>query len=80
MSDSAGVTVEGGLDEKPEVLLPAGDPPPELVIHDVIEGEGDPVEPAGRPSASSTPPGTGARRCSSPSGASSPAGRRGSRA
>ena len=45
MSDSAGVTVEGGLDEKPQVLLPAGDPPPELVIHDVVEGEGDAVEP-----------------------------------
>ena len=44
MSDSAGVTVEGGLDEKPQVTLPAGDPPPELVIHDVVEGEGEAVE------------------------------------
>jgi peptidylprolyl isomerase len=45
MSDTARVTVEGDLGAKPEVLLPAGDPPAELLIHDVIEGEGATAEP-----------------------------------
>ena len=37
-----GVSVEGGTDEKPRVTLPGGDPPGELVIHDVVEGEATP--------------------------------------
>lgn len=45
MSDSAGVTVEGGPGEKPQVALPGGEAPQELVIVDVIEGEGAAVEP-----------------------------------
>lgn len=45
MSESAGVTVDGGLGAKPGVALPGGEPPAELVIHDVSEGEGDPVAP-----------------------------------
>lgn len=45
MSDTARVSVEGGMDAKPEVLLPAGDPPPELLIHDVVEGDGPAAEP-----------------------------------
>ncbi len=76
MSDTARVSVEGGLGAKPEVLLPAGDPPPELLIHDVIEGDGAAAEPgatstrttsgsAGTPSASSTPRGTAGSRSSS---------------
>ena len=45
MSDTARVTVEGEIGAKPEVLLPAGDPPAELLIHDLIEGEGAAVQP-----------------------------------
>lgn len=42
-----GVAVEGRTDEKPRVTLPGGDPPAGLVIHDVVEGEGDAVLPGG---------------------------------
>jgi peptidylprolyl isomerase len=45
MGDAAGVTVEGGLGAKPSVSLPGGEAPAELVIHDVSEGSGAPVEP-----------------------------------
>lgn len=45
MSDTARVTVEGPMGAKPEVLLPAGDAPPELLIHDVVEGDGPAAEP-----------------------------------
>lgn len=38
------MSVEGGVDAKPQVLLPAGEAPAELVIHDVVEGDGDAVE------------------------------------
>jgi peptidylprolyl isomerase len=47
MSDAAGVTVEGGPDEKPRVTVPGGEAPADLVIHDVIEGEGAPAEAGG---------------------------------
>ncbi|HET6690837.1 MAG TPA: FKBP-type peptidyl-prolyl cis-trans isomerase [Miltoncostaeaceae bacterium] len=42
-----GVAVEGGPDEKPRVTLPGGDPPGDLVIHDVVEGDGAAVPPGG---------------------------------
>ncbi len=42
-----GVSVEGGTDEKPSVTLPGGEPPAELVIHDVIEGDGEAVAAGG---------------------------------
>jgi peptidylprolyl isomerase len=45
MGDAAGVTVEGGPGAKPGVSVPGGEPPGELVVHDVIEGSGDAVEP-----------------------------------
>jgi peptidylprolyl isomerase len=41
------VTVEGELGAKPNVSLPGGEPPAELVIHDVSEGSGAPVNPGG---------------------------------
>lgn len=44
MDDAAGVKVEGGIDEKPTVTLPGGDPPDTLVIHDLIDGEGRAAE------------------------------------
>jgi len=47
MTEAAGVTVDGAANEKLRVGLPGGEPPPELVIHDVREGEGDPVEAGG---------------------------------
>lgn len=45
MSETARVSVEGELGVKPEVLLPAGDPPSALLIHDVVEGDGAVAEP-----------------------------------
>lgn len=39
--DTAGVTVEGDLDSKPEITLPGGEPPTELVVHDLVVGDGD---------------------------------------
>ena len=47
MAIPEGVSVEGGTDEKPRVSLPGGDPPADLVIHDVVEGEGEAVSPGG---------------------------------
>jgi peptidylprolyl isomerase len=47
MTEAAGVTVEGGPEEKPRVGLPGGEPPPGLVVHDVREGEGAAAEPGG---------------------------------
>jgi peptidylprolyl isomerase len=43
--DPAGVTVEGDLGSKPEISLPAGDPPAELVVYDLVEGDGDQAAP-----------------------------------
>lgn len=51
MSDAAGVKVEGEAGAKPLIELPGGEPPAELVIHDVREGEGAPAEPGGYVSA-----------------------------
>ena len=51
MSDAAGVNVEGGPGVKPRIELPGGEPPAELVIHDVREGEGAPAEAGGYVSA-----------------------------
>ena len=45
MGDAAGVIVEGSLGGKPGVSLPGGEPPADLVIHDVSEGTGAPVDP-----------------------------------
>lgn len=39
-TDGAGVTVTGGPGAKPEISLPEGSPPDELVIVDLIEGDG----------------------------------------
>jgi len=47
VTQAAGVQVEGGLGEKPQVTVPGGDAPAELVIHDVHEGEGAAAEPGG---------------------------------
>lgn len=47
MTDAAGVTVEGGTQEKPRVGLPGGEPPPGLVVHDVSEGDGPAAEAGG---------------------------------
>lgn len=47
MSETAGVKVAGDPDEKPRVTIAGGDPPAELVIHDVREGDGPPAEPGG---------------------------------
>ena len=51
MSEAAGVKVEGGPGAKPRIELPGGEPPGELVIHDVTEGEGAPAQPGGYVSA-----------------------------
>ena len=45
MSDDAGVSVQGGPGEKPQVTVPGGPAPAGLVVHDLIEGEGDPAAP-----------------------------------
>ena len=37
---SAGVQVSGASGEKPDVTLPAGDPPADLTIFDLAEGDG----------------------------------------
>jgi peptidylprolyl isomerase len=47
VSGTAGVTVEGGRGEKPQVTVPGGEAPAELVIHDLWEGEGEPAAPGG---------------------------------
>lgn len=51
MSGAMGVTVEGDLDEKPRVTVPGGDPPADLVAHDVVEGHGEEVRPGATVSA-----------------------------
>lgn len=43
--DAAGVEVTGATDAKPEITVPGGEPPAELVVHDLVEGEGEAVEP-----------------------------------
>jgi peptidylprolyl isomerase len=43
---ASGVTVEGPLDSKPQITLPGGEPPAELIVVDVVEGDGEEV-PAG---------------------------------
>lgn len=40
-SDAHGVEVGGDLDSKPTISLPAGPPPADLVITDIVEGDGD---------------------------------------
>ena len=42
---AAGVAVEGEADEKPAISMPGGDPPEELVIEDLSEGDGEEVPP-----------------------------------
>lgn len=39
-SDASGVEVTGDLDSKPEITLPGGEPPAELVVVDLVEGDG----------------------------------------
>jgi peptidylprolyl isomerase len=39
-SGDSGVKVSGKLGEKPEIEVPSGDPPAELVVEDVEEGDG----------------------------------------
>jgi peptidylprolyl isomerase len=41
--DTSGVTVEGDLDGKPQITLPGGQPPSELIIADIVEGDGEEV-------------------------------------
>ena len=42
-TDARGVEVEGDLDSKPEIMLPGGEPPAELVVVDIVEGDGEVV-------------------------------------
>lgn len=42
-TDTFGVEVSGPLDEKPQITLPGGEPPSELVVVDIQEGEGDEI-------------------------------------
>jgi peptidylprolyl isomerase len=44
-ADTAGVDVQGGTDEKPQVSIPDDQPPAELVVVDLVEGEGSEVAP-----------------------------------
>ncbi len=41
--DASGVTVEGPLDAKPQITLPDGQPPSQLVVVDLVEGDGEVV-------------------------------------
>jgi peptidylprolyl isomerase len=43
--DPHGVEVEGDLDSKPEITLPGGEPPAELVVVDLVEGDGAEASP-----------------------------------
>jgi peptidylprolyl isomerase len=43
VNDSAGVAVEGDLGSKPRIDLPGGEPPAELVVVDLVEGDGEEV-------------------------------------
>ena len=40
-SGESGVKVTGELGEKPEIEVPGGDPPAELVVEDIEEGDGE---------------------------------------
>jgi peptidylprolyl isomerase len=42
-ADAAGVAVSGEAESKPEIALPGGDPPAELKVVDLIEGDGEEV-------------------------------------
>lgn len=42
-AETAGVTVEGDAGSKPRISLPGGEPPTDLVVADLIEGDGDEV-------------------------------------
>lgn len=42
--DTAGVEVSGAADAKPEITIPDSEPPAELVIADLSEGDGEEVE------------------------------------
>jgi peptidylprolyl isomerase len=41
VTNEAGVQVDGSPQDKPEITVPDQDPPGELVIHDIVEGDGD---------------------------------------
>ncbi len=45
-TDAAGVEVTGELDAKPAITLPGGEPPSDLIVVDLVEGDGEEV-PAG---------------------------------
>jgi peptidylprolyl isomerase len=47
-TDAAGVEVTGNLGEKPAISLPGGEPPAELVIVDLVEGDGEAATAASR--------------------------------
>jgi peptidylprolyl isomerase len=42
-TDAMGVEVSGGFGETPEITLPGGEPPTELVVVDLVEGDGEEV-------------------------------------
>ena len=42
-TDARGVEVTDDLEVKPEISLPGGEPPPELVVVDIVEGDGEVV-------------------------------------
>jgi peptidylprolyl isomerase len=42
---ASGVTVEGAVDSKPAITLPGGEPPAELIVVDLVEGDGEEVPP-----------------------------------
>jgi peptidylprolyl isomerase len=42
-AETAGVVVEGEVGESPTITVPDGDPPTELVVHDLVEGDGEEV-------------------------------------
>lgn len=44
-TDDAGVVVADDLATKPTIELPGGEPPSGLVVHDVVEGDGDAASP-----------------------------------
>jgi peptidylprolyl isomerase len=47
-SDTAGVEVQGeDTSVKPEITLPGGEPPSELIVVDLIEGDGEAAAPGG---------------------------------
>ena len=42
---TSGVEVTGPQDAEPEIALPDAEPPTELIVEDLVEGEGDVIEP-----------------------------------